>query len=92
MCSLDIHESSNAALSAKFKCLKKSALGAEFLRRCRKNTRKWLYYPHSTEDHTSNVEMRLNLQLHNTLPLFALLLDQGLLPLSNGSRICIVFL
>ena len=74
---LDIHESSNAALSAKFKCLKNSTPGAEFLRRCGKNTRKWLYYPHSTGDHTSDVEMRLNLQLRNTLPCFCTTFGSG---------------
>ena len=41
-CSLDLIESVNAALSAKFKCFKNSALSAEFLRRCRKNMDKSL--------------------------------------------------
>ena len=69
-CSLDIHESMNAAMSAKFKCLKNSPPGAEFLRRCGKSINKWLYYPHSTGDHTSDVEVRPIPQLRNTLPRF----------------------
>ena len=76
-CSLDIRESINAAMSAKFECLKNSSPGEEFLRRCGKNMNisllhlgSCLYYPLRTRDHTSDVEMRPVLQLRNTLPRF----------------------
>ena len=69
-CSLDIRESINAAMSAKFECLKNSSPGEEFLRRCGKNMNISLLHLGSTVGYSSNVGKRKNLQLCNKLPVF----------------------